>query len=264
MLARTSPVATALLVATLAACSEPAADDLGGASDSGPPSSSVGATDSGRRGGADGSTSGADSGTTKVFLGDEKEGIATYYDATGDGSCSFGASADLDVAAFNLPEFAKSASCGSCVKVNGPKGTVTVRIVDSCPGCEAHHIDLSRSAFGKIAELEAGRVAITYQTVACAVTGNMTYQFKDGSHEFWTAIQIRNHKIPIETVEAKRAGTYRTMTRSTYNYFIEAGGLKDDPIELRITAVDGQVVHDSIPGAKGRGGHELSGHVQFE
>ena len=199
-----------------------------------------------------------------VFSSDEKTGIATYYDATGDGSCSFGKSSDLDVAAFNFPEFAKSASCGACINVSGPKGAVTIRIVDSCPGCQEHHLDLSESAFAKIAELKAGRVPITYQTVACKVTGNMAYQYKDGSHEFWTAIQIRNHKIPVTKVEAKKAGVYTEMKRSDYNYFIDDKGNKENPISIRITSADGQVLEDTLPGAKGQAGNEFPGTVQFK
>lgn len=215
--------------------------------------------------GSSGSSSdpGSSAGRTS-FSSPQKTGIATYYDATGDGSCSFGASSDLDVAAFNFPEFAKSASCGSCINVSGPSGAVIIRIVDSCPGCEKNHLDLSQSAFAKIATLEAGRVPITYQSVACTVQGKLSYHFKDGSHEFWTAIQIRNHRIPIAKVEAKVGGVYTNLPRSDYNYFIDDKGIKDDPISLRITGADGQVVEDSMPGAKGHGGQAFPGAVQFK
>ena len=235
-----SVVSLALLLVPLAACG----DD--------PPEGSSGASSS------------SGSGSSSTFSSEQKTGIATYYDATGDGSCSFGTSSDLDVAAFNFPEFAESASCGSCIAISGPKGAVTIRIVDSCPGCKEHHIDLSESAFAKIADLKAGRVPITYQTVACKVRGNLSYQFKDGSHEYWTAIQIRNHTLPIAKVEAKKAGVYKEMSRSDYNYFIDDSGIKDDPIALRITAADGQVVEDELPGAKGQGGNEIAGKVQFK
>ncbi|MDB4945145.1 MAG: extracellular endoglucanase precursor [Labilithrix sp.] len=209
-------------------------------------------------------SSGSSGSRESTFSSVQHEGIATFYDATGDGSCSFGTSSDLDVAAFDFPDFAKSASCGTCYSVSGPKGAVTVRIVDSCPGCADHHLDLSASAFAKIADPDDGRVAITYQAVACKVRGPMKYQYKDGSHQYWTAIQIRNHKLPVAKLEAKKGGAWEELARSDYNYFIDAKGIKDDPIALRITAADGQVVEDSIPGAKDNGGRELTGTVQFE
>lgn len=247
-------LALVALVALAACGDDPPADGSPGSSGGGGSSSGGGGGSSDRVGSSSGS----------IYSSEEKTGIATYYDATGDGSCSFGKSSDLDVAAFDFPEFAKSASCGSCIKVSGPKGAVTIRIVDSCPGCEKNHLDLSQSAFAKVADLKAGRVPIKYQTVACTVTGNLSYQFKDGSHEFWTAIQIRNHRIPVTKVEAKKGGAYTEMVRSGYNYFIDDKGIKDDPISLRITAADGQVIEDSVPGAKGRGGQEFPGVVQFK
>ena len=247
-------LALVALVALAACGDDPPADGSPGSSGGGGSSS----------GGEGGSSDRVGSSSGSIYSSEEKTGIATYYDATGDGSCSFGTSSDLDVAAFNLPEFAESASCGACLSVSGPKGKVTVRVVDSCPPCGEHHIDLSQSAFAKIADLKAGRVPITYQTVACKVPGNLSYQFKDGSHEYWTAIQIRNHKLPITKVEAKKAGVYTDMPRSDYNYFIDDKGIKDDPILLRITAADGQILEDTLPGAKGQGGNEIAGKVQFK
>ncbi len=210
-------------VVSIAACgSDPPAGDgtSSSSSSSGGSSGSSGQTSSG----GEGSSSGT------VFSSEQKTGIATFYDADGSGNCSYDKSSDLDVAAFNFPEYAKSAACGSCITVNGPKGAVTIRIVDSCPGCEEHHLDLSESAFAKIADPVDGRVPITYQTVACQVSGSMAYQFKDGSHEFWTAIQIRNHRLPITKLEAKKNGAYKELERADYNYFIDDSGIKDDPI----------------------------------
>jgi expansin (peptidoglycan-binding protein) len=247
-----SAVLVGLLVTSIAACgSDPPASEGSSSSSS---SGSSGETSSG----------GGGSGSSTVFSSEQKTGIATFYDADGSGNCSYDKASDLDVAAFNFPEYAKSAACGSCIAISGPKGAVTIRIVDSCPGCEEHHIDLSASAFAKIADPEAGRVPITYQTVACKVSGSMAYQFKDGSHEFWTAIQIRNHRLPIAKLEAKKSGAYKELVRADYNYFIDDSGIKDDPISIRITAADGQVIEDTMPGAKDHGGQEFPGHVQFK
>ena len=61
------------------------------------------------------------------------------------GACSFDPSPDdLLVAAMNGAEYDNAAWCGAYVHVTGPKGAVTVRIVDLCPGCKAGDLDLSR------------------------------------------------------------------------------------------------------------------------
>jgi expansin (peptidoglycan-binding protein) len=218
-----------------------------------------GASSSGGSGNASGS--GGSSGTYSTEL---KQGIATYYAATGGGSCSFDPSSNLDVSAFDLANFAGSASCGACVSVSGPKGAVTVRVVDSCPDCSSNHMDLSKEAFAKIADVSAGRVPITFHTVACDVTGNLSYRFKEGSSKWWTAIQIRNHRVPIAKVEYKKAGAYTDMPRTDYNYFVDTNGVGDQPggIALRVTAGDGQVLEDTVPSVQP--GVVLPGSVQFK
>lgn len=223
--------------------------------------SACGGSDSGADDGASSSSGG---GPVVALSSEQKAGIATYYDATGEGSCSFDKSKDLDVVALNLPEFAKSASCGTCLRVQGAKGEVVVRVVDSCPGCEQGHLDLSESAFEKIDDKVKGRVKITYQKVACNVSGNMSYRFKEGSSQWWTAIQVRNHRIPITKLEVKKDGAYVDFPRTDYNYFVNTKGAgKQDALAIRITAEDGQVVEDTIGGGIVEG-KTSPGTVQFK
>lgn len=183
--------------------------------------------------------------TSCARLGDHT-GEATFYDADGSGSCSFGASPDdLLVAAINGADWTGSAHCGACVEVEGPAGTVVVRIVDKCPGCAEGDLDLSREAFAVIADPELGRVPIRWAPVGCDVEGPVRYRFKDGSNPHWTAFQVRNHRHGIATVEARRAGgEWRSIGREPYNYFVTPKGLGAGPIAIRITDVHGQTIED--------------------
>lgn len=116
---------------------------------------------------ADGSAADATPGdAAQPPLGPEESGEATYYDADGTGACGFPASTDFSVAAINDEQYSK-ANCGRCVEVTGPKGTTVVRIVDKCPGCDRGDLDLSKTAFSKIANLSDGRVEIAWHFVAC-------------------------------------------------------------------------------------------------
>jgi expansin (peptidoglycan-binding protein) len=176
----------------------------------------------------------------------EHQGEGTYYGADGSGNCSFPPAGDLMVAAMNELDYAGSAVCGACVAVDGPQGSVTVRIVDRCPGCAPGDIDLSQQAFERIAPLEAGRVPIRWRTVACDTSGPLIYHFKDGSNPYWTAVQIRGHRHPIATFEWKAPdGQFRALPRETYNYFVEAGGMGEGPLTFRVTDVLGNVVEDA-------------------
>ena len=96
----------------------------------------------------------------------DEEGEATYYDANGTGACGFKASTDFYVVAMNGAEY-KSAICGSCIDVTGPKGSVVVRITDKCPGCGEGGLDLSITAFTKIGDKSDGRIAVKWHYVDC-------------------------------------------------------------------------------------------------
>jgi expansin (peptidoglycan-binding protein) len=176
----------------------------------------------------------------------EAAGDGTYYAADGSGNCSFDASPnDLLVAAMNHPDFGTAGWCGACVAVTGPKGSVTVRIVDQCPECKKGDLDLSPQAFDRIADHAAGRVKITWHEVACGVSGPIGYHFKDGANAFWAAIQIRNARYPIAKLEAMKGGAYVELARVDYNYFIKDDGLGNGPYQLRVTDQRGHVIEDT-------------------
>jgi expansin (peptidoglycan-binding protein) len=198
-----------------------------------------------------GDTNADDSPLAKTLpLGEYQDGLITFYAATGAGNCGFDASPnDLDVAAINIGQYQKSAVCGACAEVEGPLGKVRVRIVDSCPDCpDKGHLDLSRSAFAKIANPVDGRVKVRWRMVACNTPGPIRYHFKDGSNPWWTAIQVRNHLLPVTKLEAWKNGAWVAMPREDYNYFVESKGLGPGGLKLRVTAMDGQTLEDALPG----------------
>jgi len=184
-----------------------------------------------------------------VPLGEEQQGIATYYDfADGSGACMFEPTpGDLDVAALNAEQYAQAAYCGACVHVVGPDGSVTVRLVDLCPECAAGHLDLSPSAFEKIAPLSAGRVDVGWTLVSCDVSGPVAYHYKDGSNQWWTAVQVRNHRLPIARFEVDKGGGFTELPRTDYNYFLDEAGFGAESVVVRITASDGQTLVDTLP-----------------
>lgn len=176
------------------------------------------------------------------------QGIATYYDATGAGACSFDPSPnDLMVAAMNADEYDNAAVCGEYLKVTGPKGVITIRIVDLCPECKAGHLDLSQEAFASIADLPQGIVPITWQLISPDLKGPIAYHFKDGSNQWWTAVQIRNHRNPIAKFEYRDAnGQWAAVPRVSYNYFVQTQpGMGLGPYTFRVTDFYGNVLMDS-------------------
>ena len=173
-------------------------------------------------------------------LGSTQTGEGTYYGATGGGNCSYEPGGDLMVAAMNDPQYNNSSVCGMCVDVTGPKGKVTVRIVDRCPECKSGDLDLSEQAFVKIADKQAGRVPISWIPVACATQGPVAFSFKEGSSQYWMGIQIRNSRLPVNKIELQKNGSWLTLAQQQYNYHLDASGPGVGPLTFRATAIDGQ------------------------
>ncbi|KAI9475419.1 MAG: RlpA-like double-psi beta-barrel-protein domain-containing protein-containing protein [Benjaminiella poitrasii] len=91
-------------------------------------------------------------------------GDATYYDV-GLGSCGDTNSNDEMVVALSsdlMGDSAGSSYCGKSITVKSKSGSVKVKVVDTCPGCSKEDVDLSPSAFEKIAKLSEGRVSVTW------------------------------------------------------------------------------------------------------
>lgn len=200
-----------------------------------------------------------------LALGATRTGEGTYYaEATGDGACLFGPSPeDMMIAALNAPDWASAAACGAFAEVTGPKGTAIVRIVDRCPECKSGDLDFSPQAFDRIADRGAGRVPITWRIVAGEVSGPVQYRYKEGSTRFWTAIQVRNHRVPVAKLEILPAGAsaWIEAARADYNYFIHPDPIAAGSLQVRVTALTGATVLNILP--EPQGGLVVSGTAQF-
>jgi expansin (peptidoglycan-binding protein) len=250
--------------AVLAACN----DGGGGGSDSSASSAASGNTST-TPGGNGGGTANTTPGTStppaqQQPLGAVRSGEGTFYAATGAGQCSFDPTPnDLMVAAMSTADHAGAAVCGAFAEVTGPKGSVTVRIVDRCPECKPGDVDLSAEAFARIAEPVAGRVPITWKFVAGDVQGPVSYRYKEGSTRFWTAIQVRNHRLPITRLEILPAGsgTWIELARADYNYFIYPTPIAGGPLQVRVNALGGATIQNMLP--EPQGGLVVAGTAQF-
>ncbi|EYF00155.1 Rare lipoprotein A [Chondromyces apiculatus DSM 436] len=238
-------------VGILAACGDDgsALEDGGSDTGAGAGSAGSGAGSAGSGAGSAGSgASGAGAGPGGGCALEEEthSGEGTYYAADGSGNCSFPPSpGDLLVAAMNQTDYAGSAACGACIEVEGPVGTVTVRIVDRCPECLPGDVDMSPEAFAHVAAMESGRVPITWRYVGCGLSGSVVYHFKDSSNPWWMQVQVRNHRYPIaEFAVRTEDGQYVALARENHNYFT-GEGLGEGPFTFRVTDTLGNVIEDA-------------------
>jgi expansin len=182
-------------------------------------------------------------------ISDQRQSVATRIESDGTGNCNFDASPeDLNVAALNITDYVSGAMCGACVEVEGPnQKRVVARVVDSCSGCPAEQIALSKQVFEKMGASDFLQTNIRWRYVTCPVAGPLRYRFKEDSNPYWVAIQVRNHRFPIQKLEWQKNGDWAEVKREPYNYFVEPGGMGPGPIRVRVTASDGQQLEDTLP-----------------
>lgn len=176
-------------------------------------------------------------------------GTATHYVLSGTGNCSYPSPpADGLFAALSPSEYDSAAACGSYVEVTGPDGSVTAEVIDQCPPCAAGHVDLSETAFARIAPLSAGLVSVSYRKIADpARPGPISLRVKEGSSQYWLAMLASNTGNPLASVQVEGpSGGWQSLARADYNYWIAASGAGPGPFTVRLTDTSGHqvTVHD--------------------
>ena len=66
--------------------------------------------------------------------------------------------------------------------------------------------------------------------------GTHEFVIKKTSSAYWTAIQVRNHRLPVKSVAVKKGDAWIDMTRSNDDYFVAEKGVSAGAFTLRLTA----------------------------
>jgi hypothetical protein len=77
------------------------------------------------------------------------------------------------------------------------------------------------------------------------VSSPLVYHFKDGSNQWWTAVQLRNVRNAVSTLEFEKDGAFVAAERRRYNYFVREGGMGKGPLTFRVTDVHGSSLTDT-------------------
>jgi expansin len=197
----------------------------------------------------------------------DDNGSATFYDPSKEVNCSFpmdGSNVEhvstgdgAFIVAMGPSEYGGSAACGACLEVTRDNGAkVVVTVSDSCPGCQAGHIDLSRAAFMEIGTEQEGYLGttnggavglISWKYVPCPVEGNVLIALKEPGYDSWNEFMVENTRMPVTKLEVNWSGEWIEGTRQTYNYF-NVGATLSFPLRVRVTDVAGNQVDGMILG----------------
>jgi expansin (peptidoglycan-binding protein) len=192
---------------------------------------------------------------------------ATWYNLLEPNACVLPVAPGELVAAVATADWNGSAPCGRCLRVTGPLGSAVVRVVDQCPGCAAGDLDLGADAFAAIADPLDGRVSITWETVACDVTGPVSFFFDPGSDAFDAVVQVRNARYAVASLDVRPAGsaTWAPTQRTPDGRFtFGASQLSvpfSVPFDFRVTDVHGNAIEE--PGIPETLSTELPGSGQL-
>lgn len=89
-------------------------------------------------------------------------GDMTYFNP-GLGACGQTNNDNDAVAAVSSAVYSSGGACNKQATLHYNGKSTTVKVVDLCPSCATGSIDVSPSAFQKLAPLSAGRVQITWE-----------------------------------------------------------------------------------------------------
>jgi expansin len=143
------------------------------------------------------------------------DGDATMTGASlGGGTCSFANytfPAGIYGAGLGPSNWANGTKCGSCLQVDGPRGSVKVmvrvsqlpqryvlsrtilslytnfialKIVDSCPSCTNNRLNLYEDAFLQVGDKNNGIIPVRYNPVACGINQPLTVRNKEGTSKW--------------------------------------------------------------------------------
>lgn len=171
-------------------------------------------------------------------------GYADRFFPPGGGACGYGPALGQMEAAINAFDYASSQACGASIRVYGPGGTVTVRVVDRCDDCKDGDLRLSSAALERIAPQASGWIGLNWHFTESAVGGPMRYRQVPGNAQHGMAVHVSNHLHPLARVEIAEhvpGAQWVLLNRTNDNYFVAPGAMDGGPWDLRIKDVFGQV-----------------------
>jgi expansin (peptidoglycan-binding protein) len=139
--------------------------------------------------------------------------------------------------------------CDACVRVTTATGkSVTARVVTTGATHGPNDLDLSQSAFDAIDEGQYPR-SMNWELVECEAGGKLQYQFQTEASASWTSLWVRNARLPVTLLEVKSQAhsDFTPLTRGGDGTLTDEAGFGDGSFTLRVTAIDGQVISDTIP-----------------
>lgn len=154
--------------------------------------------------------------------------------------------------------------CDACILIETGMGkSIVARVVTYGTEAEDGDIDVSPNVYEAIHQGEFPR-SQTWTFARCPEAGPLKYEFQTGANVYWTSLWVRNPRVPLVKAEVKGAGDkdFVELERASDGTLTDPSGFGEGAFTLRLTAMDGQVITDELPGFKP--GSLVESSKQFE
>jgi expansin (peptidoglycan-binding protein) len=124
-------------------------------------------------------------------------------------------------------------------------------------------IDVSPAVYEAIHQGEFPR-SQTWRFARCPDAGNLQYEFQTMASQYWSSLWVRNPRVPLTKLEVKseKHEDFFQLERASDGTLTDGGGFGAGPFTFRLTAMDGQVITDELPGFEP--GELVKSNKQFE
>jgi hypothetical protein len=139
--------------------------------------------------------------------------------------------------------------CDACLLIETGKGkSIVARIVTYGVEQAAGDIDVSPAVFAAIHQNEDPR-SMTWHLARCPEAGPLVYEFQTEANVYWSSLWLRNPRMPLSQLEvkSKNHADFSALSRASDGTLTDASGFGDGAFTLRATALDGQVVSETLP-----------------
>ncbi len=148
-------------------------------------------------------------------------------------------------------EFAQGGGvCDACILIETATGrSIVARVVTYGVEQAAGDIDVSPSVYQSLNTEEFPR-SMSWKFARCPGPEPLSYEFQTEANVYWTSLWVRNPRVPLSKVEVKSANhkDFVELSRGTDGTLTDAQGFGEGAFTLRLTASDGQVLTEELPG----------------
>ncbi|KAI3649956.1 hypothetical protein MP228_005588 [Amoeboaphelidium protococcarum] len=74
-----------------------------------------------------------------------------------------------------------TAGCDTCIRVQGPQGSIVAKVAEQCHDCDENFVQLTAEAFNRIHTANSSLVNVSWEVVDCALLGSDVHQELPGA-----------------------------------------------------------------------------------